>query len=60
MSIGFETMIRFIYSGNQTAITNITNLDLLFEICRLADKVTIYILLGGRGAPSFDFSCYEI
>ncbi len=35
-------MIRFIYSGNETAITNITNLDLLFEICRLADKVTIH------------------
>jgi hypothetical protein len=38
-------MIRFIYSGNQSDITNITNLDLLFEICKLADKVTIYIHL---------------
>ena len=36
---GFDTMVRFIYSGEETIITSLQNLDLLFEIFRLADKV---------------------
>jgi len=32
-------MVRFIYSGEETIITSLQNLDLLFEIFRLADKV---------------------
>ena len=37
--LGFEAMIKFIYSGDQNIITSIQDLDLLFEIYRLADKV---------------------
>ena len=37
--LGFEAMIKFIYSGDQKIITSIQDLDLLFEIYRLADKV---------------------
>jgi hypothetical protein len=32
-------MVRFIYSGEETIITSLRDLDLLFEIFRLADKV---------------------
>jgi hypothetical protein len=37
-------MLRFIYSGDITILTSIEDLDLLFDIYHLADKVTFYSL----------------
>ena len=36
---GLETMIRFAYSGDETIVSSIEDLDLLFELYCLADKV---------------------
>lgn len=36
---GFKAMIRCVYSGNQAAITSLKDVDLLFELYRLADKL---------------------
>ena len=35
---GFSTMIRFMYSGDESIVSSINDLDLLFEIFRLLDK----------------------
>ena len=32
-------MVQFMFSGKETIVTSIQDLDLLFEIFRLADKV---------------------
>ena len=37
--LGFDSMIQFIYSGDQKIITTIQDLDQLFEIYHIADKV---------------------
>ena len=44
---GFEALIRFIYTGDEKVVAVIKDLDLLFEIYHLADKVTegLYIKL---------------
>ena len=46
--LGFDSMIKFIYSGDQKIITTIQDLDLLFEIYRLTDKVKLIALLSLR------------
>ena len=38
---GFKTMVQFMFSGKETIVTSIQDLDLLFEIFRLADKVAV-------------------
>jgi hypothetical protein len=40
--LGFETMIRFIYTAQESLITDILDLELLFEVYRLADQVDMY------------------
>jgi hypothetical protein len=35
---GFQTVVSFIYAGDETLISGLQDLDLLFEIYRLADK----------------------
>jgi hypothetical protein len=35
----FEKMVRFMYSGDKNIVTTIKELDLLFELLRLADQV---------------------
>ena len=35
----FESMIHFMFSGNEKTVSSIKDLDLLFELYRLADKV---------------------
>ncbi len=42
----FEKMIRYIYSGDQTIVTTVQELDVLFELFRLAD---MYIITGLKG-----------
>jgi hypothetical protein len=39
IDLGFETMIRFIYSAQESLVTDIVDLELLFEVYRLADQV---------------------
>jgi hypothetical protein len=36
---GFQTVVSYIYSGDETIISSLQDLDLLFEIYLLADKV---------------------
>ena len=43
--LGFEAMIKYIYSGNQKIITSIQDLDLLFDLFKLADKVMQVLLI---------------
>ena len=38
---GFKTMVQFMFSGKETIVTSIQDLELLFEIFRLADKVAV-------------------
>ncbi len=45
IDLGFETMIRFIYTAQESLITDILDLELLFEVYRLADQVDMYTLL---------------
>ncbi len=42
IDLGFETMIRFIYTAQESLITDILDLELLFEVYRLADQVDMY------------------
>jgi hypothetical protein len=42
--LGFRSMLQFIYSGNKDFISNSKNIDLLFELFHLADKVTVAFL----------------
>jgi hypothetical protein len=42
IDLGFETMIRFIYTAQESLITDILDLELLFEVYRLADQVDVY------------------
>ncbi len=42
IALGFETMIRFIYTAQESLITDILDLELLFEVYRLADQVDMY------------------
>ncbi len=42
----FEKMIRYIYSGDETIVTTVQELDILFELFRLAD---MYIITGLKG-----------
>ena len=37
--LGFEAMIKYIYSGDEKIITSIQDLRVLFEVYYLADKV---------------------
>jgi hypothetical protein len=39
IALGFEIMIRFIYTAQENLITDILDLDLLFEVYCLADQV---------------------
>ncbi len=39
---GFYAMIRYIYSGKEKTIINITDLEQLFQVYILADKVSLY------------------
>jgi hypothetical protein len=39
IALGFETMIRFIYTAQENLIIDILDLELLFEVYRLADQV---------------------
>jgi hypothetical protein len=39
-------MIRYIYSGDETIVTTVQELDVLFELFRLAD---MYIITGLKG-----------
>ena len=43
--LGFEAMIKFIYSEDQKIITSIQDLDLLFDLFKLADKVMLVLLI---------------
>ncbi len=43
IDLGFETMIRFIYTAQESLITDIVDLELLFEVYRLADQVDMYV-----------------
>ena len=43
LGLGFQTMLGFVYSGDMSAITSITDLSLLVEICLLADKVLVIL-----------------
>jgi hypothetical protein len=36
---GFDALIRYIYCGEENIITDISDLELLFQIYILADKV---------------------
>jgi hypothetical protein len=38
---GFSALIQYIYCGEEKTITDITDLDLLFQIYILADKVRL-------------------
>jgi hypothetical protein len=38
---GFDAVMQYIYSGDETVVISLGDLDLLFEVFRLADKVTI-------------------
>jgi len=38
---GFDTVMQYIYSGDETVVISLGDLDLLFEVFRLADKVAI-------------------
>jgi hypothetical protein len=42
IALGFETMIRFIYTAQESLVTDIVDLELLFEVYRLADQVDVY------------------
>ncbi len=42
IDLGFETMIRFIYTAQESLITDIVDLELLFEVYSLADQVDVY------------------
>ncbi len=42
IALGFETMIRFIYTAQESLVTDIGDLELLFEVYRLADQVDVY------------------
>ncbi len=39
---GFYAMIRYIYSGKEKTIIGITDLEQLFQVYILADKVSLY------------------
>ena len=43
--LGFEAMIKYIYSGDEKIITSIQDLDLLFDLFKLADKVMQVLLI---------------
>jgi hypothetical protein len=43
IALGFETMIRFIYTAQESLVTDILDLELLFEVYRLADQVDMYL-----------------
>jgi hypothetical protein len=39
----FDAMIRYIYSGNEQTVAGIRDLDQLFRLYILADKVRLYL-----------------
>jgi hypothetical protein len=41
-SSGFYAMIRYIYCGKEKTILSITDLEQLFQVYILADKVSLY------------------
>jgi hypothetical protein len=43
---GFRTMLLYIYSGKLSVIEEVTDLDLLFQLYVLADKVRAMLLMG--------------
>ncbi len=43
LGLGFQTMLGFVYSGDMSAITSITDLSLLVDIFKLADKVLVIL-----------------
>jgi hypothetical protein len=49
---GFKTMLSYIYSGKTSVIEEINDLDLLFQLYILADKVRAK-LFPGSGSASF-------
>jgi hypothetical protein len=42
LSSGFYAMIRYIYCGKEKTILGITDLEQLFQVYILADKVSLY------------------
>ncbi len=56
IALGFETMIRFIYTAQESLITDIVDLELLFEVYRLADQVDMYVPYPYRFLSGFDVS----
>ena len=53
--LGFVSLIRYIHSDKETIITTIQDLDLLFQIYRLADKVVEF-----KFSPYFGMSLLSI
>ena len=39
MYLAFKILVDFMYTGNGAAVSDIKDLDLLFEIHQMADKV---------------------
>ena len=57
--LGFEAMIKYIYSGDQKIITSIQDLDLLFDLFKLADKVPVMQVLLIDLIILFEFKVYS-